>query len=439
MFRSLKQSNQDTQENRMPNQTTRTVADRIIRGAMVLLGLSIMFYAATNMSGCRTNGKFTTERKNLAKVKMDGMKSANEYQMALQAFLAGDLDKARRHADSSLALNKEVARTHVLRGRIFMEKNELEGATSSFEEAARLDARNVESYYYRGILAERLLRREEALNFYMQAAELAPNDPQHTLAAAEVMIDLGRLPDAKQFLLSASDRFRHTPGIQQTLGHIAIMENDYAAAETLFTQAQLLAPDQMEIVEDLARVQYVQGNFADAQANLAKVVQDEKFKNRRDLQQLRAKCLLSMERLVEARDVLLTLTSDETGANDIEAWISLGETAYKLRDAARVRMAYTQLISLAPDKADGYILKGLQMRRTSNFSGAEEAFRQAAEIQPTAEVLVLLGLTYERLNEPKLAQRCYSAANQLEPKASHTCTNSCNTLCDDYPYSHAEH
>lgn len=399
----------------MPTEPTRTFKDRMIRSAMILIGLSIMFAAATSLTGCRTNGKYTSERRNLAKVKMDGMKAANEYQMGLQAFLAGDLEKARRHVDASLSLNKEVARSHVLRGRVFMEQNELEGATDSFEQAAKLDPKSVESYYFRGILAERLLRREEALSFYMQAAELAPNDPQQTLAAAEVMIDLGRTNDAKQFLLSASDRFRHTPGIQQTLGHIALMENDPAGAEQLFTQAQLLSPDQMEIVEDLARVQFARGNFADAQANFAKVLENEKFKGRRDLQHMRAKSFIAMERMVEARDVLLQLTSDEAGANDLDAWIALGETSYKLRDTSRVRAAYSRIISLAPDKSDGYVLKGLQMRRASNFSAAEAAFRQAAEIEPTAEVLVLLGLTYERMNEPALAQRCYVAANQLAP------------------------
>ncbi len=399
----------------MPHRTASPLADRIIRGAVVLAGLGIMMYAATSMGGCRGNGKYTTERKNLAKVKMDGMKAANEYQMGLQAFLAGDLDKARRHVDASLALNGDVPRSHVLRGRIFLEKNELEGATDGFERAAALDPNNVESQYYRGILAERLLRREEALSFYLKASELDPTDPQYPLAAAEVMVDLGRAEDAKQYLLSMSDRFRHTPGIQQTLGHIALLENDYAGAEQLFSQARLLSPDQMEIVEDLAQVQFAMGKYADAEANLSRVLQDKQFAARRDLLQLQARALLAMDRTVEARDVLLKLTSDEVGANDVESWIALGEVAYKLRDASRVRAATTRIISLVPDKPDGYLLKGLQLRRTGNYSGAEVAFRQAAEIEPTAEVLVLLGLTYERLNEPELAKKCYVAANQLEP------------------------
>lgn len=399
----------------MPNRPASTLADRIIRGAFVLMGVGIMMYAATSMTGCRGNGKFTTERKNLAKVKMDGMKAANEYQMALQAFLAGDLDKARRHVDGSLALNSEVPRSHVLRGRIFLEQNELEGANDSFERAAALDAKNVESQYYRGILAERLLRREEALSYYLKASELDPTDPQYPLAAAEVMVDLGRTQDAKQYLVSMSDRFRHTPGIQQTLGHIAMLESNYTEAEQLFSQARLLSPDQMEIVEDLAQVQFLMGNFADAEANLSNVLRDEQFKDRRDLLQLRARALLAMDRQVEARDVLLQLTSDDVGASDVESWIALGEVAYKLRDASRVRSAYTRIISLAPDRPDGHVLKGLQMRRTGNFAGAEVAFREAAEIEPTAEVLVLLGLTYERLNEPELAKRCFVAANQLEP------------------------
>ena len=43
------------------------------------------------------------------------MKAAQEWDMARQAFLAGDLNKALEAVDHSLALNDKVVKSHVLR------------------------------------------------------------------------------------------------------------------------------------------------------------------------------------------------------------------------------------------------------------------------------------------------------------------------------------
>lgn len=95
--------------------------------------------------GASTGGGYTTEHISAAKEKMNIMKNATEWEMAHQVFLAGELDKALKGVDRSIAINDNVPKSHVLKGRILMERGELEGAIESFNKAATLDPTFVDS------------------------------------------------------------------------------------------------------------------------------------------------------------------------------------------------------------------------------------------------------------------------------------------------------
>ena len=68
---------------------------------------------------------------------------------------------------------------------------------------------------------------------------------------------------------------------------------------------------------------------------------------------LRAKCLLQMERPVDARDLLLKVTAESSGTADTDAWIELGQVSYILQDFPKVRSAAGRVIVLAPTRPEG--------------------------------------------------------------------------------------
>src|SRR5689334_14733375 len=80
------------------------------------------------LTGCAGHGQYTQEGIKTAEERLAQMKSGTEWQMAQQQFLAGDLDKALKTVDSSIGLNPKVAKSHTLRGRILIEKGQLEAA-----------------------------------------------------------------------------------------------------------------------------------------------------------------------------------------------------------------------------------------------------------------------------------------------------------------------
>jgi tetratricopeptide (TPR) repeat protein len=390
--------------------TTRTTS--LIRTAAPCFAASLL---ALVLSGCASQGQYTRDGKSMAQARLDALKSQTEHEMAVEALLSGDRDKANRHCEKAITLNPKSPSHLTLRGRIMLEQGDLQKAAQALDLAESYAPDSVDVHYYQGLLAERVQRKDEALTRYVRAAELDQTDPQYPIAASEMMIDLGRLDEAEQYLLSKHEVFSHTPGIVQSLGHIALMKNDLATAERRFTDARTLNPDEPTILEDLARAQYMNGNYADAQNTLAKLTRQQGMTQRRDLLHMRARCLMELGRNIEARDVLVALTKTDEGETDAEAWISLGQVAYQLRDGTKLRQAFTRIIAIAPQRPEGYILKGLHQRRSGDDAGAEQSFKKALGFEQSSQNYTLLGLAQLRQGKAAEAQKSFQAAAAADP------------------------
>ncbi len=350
------------------------------RDSRAVLGVLAIVGAA--LSGCSGHGEHTSATLTAATERMAAFKSGVEWDMARQQFLAGDLEKALRTVDKSIALNGSVARSHTLRGRILMEQGRLEAARESFATARAIDPSFVEAHYYEGVALERLSDIDGALERYLAAADLDGDNPQHLIAAADMLIEQRRPDDAERMLRSRLARLPHNPGIRQTLGHIATLRGETDRAADLLDEARLLAPDDLTILEELARAQVEAQRYGEAEFNLSRVIAADKARARRDLQHLRARCLVALNRPLEARDVLLGLTRDAEGAADVAAWSDLGRVALKLKDPARVRIAAGRIAALSPASTDATLLLALLQREQGNLGGALALLDAAAAEHP---------------------------------------------------------
>ena len=79
--------------------------------------------------------------------------------------------------------------------------------------------------------------------------------------------------EAYQILSDGQKHFAYNAAIRQTMGHIATLRGDAKMAAQHFNEASLLAPDDDRILEDLARAQMACGDFADAEVNLARLLE----------------------------------------------------------------------------------------------------------------------------------------------------------------------
>lgn len=366
--------------------------------------------------GCG-QGKFTGAHKSAAEEKLSLIKSGTEWNMAHQQFMAGDLDKALRSVDQSIALNDRVPKSHVLRGRILMEKGRLEEARGSLLEAEKLDPTSAEPQYYLGIIHERFNQPEEALARYRKASACEPGNAQFVVASAEMLIYMDRLDEAESLLSERRGDFQYNAAICQSLGQIKTIRGEHELAARYFDEARLLAPDDNAIVEDLARSQIACGRFAEAEYHLGRLIEADKDQTRRDLMHLRARCLVKLDRPVEARSILQTLTGGAEGAGDLEAWVMLGNVAATLNDSGRLRTASQRVIALAPNAYEGHFLKALHLRRQGDSSAALASAETAAKlstVDPGPQIL--RALIQQDLGRRADARKSLLAALKLDPK-----------------------
>ena len=314
-----------------------------------------------------------------------------------------------------MSYNDQVPKSHVLKGRILLEQGNIGGAIESLRTAEALDPQFVDAHYYLGVVYERLGEMEKALTHYRLASEYDGYNPDYAVAAAEMLVDLGRLGEARSYL-ETGPSFEHHAGVRQTLGHIALMENNPRAAVALFEEARLLAPSDDVVLEDLIRAQVATDNFREAEFNLATLLSDEENESRRDLQHMRAQCLMALDRPVEARKIYYDLTKGKAGQADIDAWVGLGNVSYVLSDGRSLRRAASRVVALAPDRHEGYSLTALWFRSQGDNQSALESARDAVAAAPQdASVIAFEGMLLMEMGRLGEARESLASATSLEP------------------------
>jgi superkiller protein 3 len=378
--------------------------------------LAAALAAAAMTAGCGQS-KRSEARAQSVKDAHNTMKSATKWDMAGQRFRAGELDKALDLVDESIAFNENVAKSHILRGRILMEQAAFDEAFVSFDRAKEIEPTNHEAYYFAGLCYERITRKEDALTNYVKANELDPSSAQYVVAAAEMMIDLGRVNEAIAFIERQGEKFDHNAGVRQTLGHISMLRGEFEQAVEYFNEARVLAPEDTQVLEDLTRAQIATGRFAEAEYNLSQLQNVSGNQDRRDLKHMRSRCLIELDRLVEARQILINLTESEGGSRDAQAWIQLGHVAYMLKDGHRVKQSAARAIAIAPTKPEGYMLRALWQRQEGELNEAFKTLEQAVSFagSDNPSPLIMHGVVAQQLGKNNVAKRSFARAQEIDP------------------------
>jgi len=394
------------------------IHSRIPASRALLFTAAALVAGAMGVTGCASpgHGKVTGEHLAKAEQRMNDMRAATEWDMAQQQFLAGDLRKSLKTVDKSISMVSSVAKSHTLRGRILLELGQPDAAFDAFQRALAIDPEHVEAHYYKGVVHERFRDQERAVDAFLTAAELDPTNPQYPLAAAELLMESGGFDRAEGVLLDRKSRFEHNAGFRQTLGHIAMMRGDDRLAAEHFNEAHLLAPDDDSIMEDLAIAQVGSGRFTEAEYTLGKLLKDSRPGDRRDLEHMWVRCLIELDRPVEARSILLGLTRGVEGGRDLRAWFDLGQVAYKLGDRHRLKIAAARLRAMAPNRYEGHFLMAAWQRLEGDLEGALTSLNRAASHATNESGPMLFrGLVLRDLGREVEAAQCFAEAARIDP------------------------
>lgn len=380
--------------------------------------VSVLSLSVLALAGCAGPTKTGLENRAAAYERMATINSKLSYDQAEQAFEAGNFDKALREVATAIERHPTAPAYHLLQGRIYLETHRLESAVGCFKEAMELAPDYAEAEYFTGIVFQRWSDDQKAYEHYSHAAELDPSSVQFLMASAETLVELGEVETAKALINTRLSRFENNAALRHLLGRIAQLQHDPAGAIQLFTEARLLNPDDPTLLEELAWAQFDAGDFGDCYESVEQlgrfgVITEE----RTDLVHLEARCLSFMGRMSEARNVYLQLSRDR--ANDADVWVELGSVAWELGDFRRVALSGVRAIALAPDRFEGYMLKGVSEESLGRATEAVAFFRQAADRAPfDVSPHLLLGQALEQAGDYDGARRAYEAAMAADPTNS---------------------
>ena len=349
-----------------------------------------------------------------ARRRMNSVNAAITYDQAEQAFKTGQFDDALKNINACLEAMPDQPKYHLLQGRIHLETHRLEKAIKSFQSALEQQSEFADAHYFSGIVYQRWSDDEKAHEQYRAAYELELSAVGYLLAAAESLVALGRVDEAKRLVEQKLDYFEHNPALRQLLGQIALLQDDPETAAMYLAEASRFNPDDLLLLEEVAHAQFAAGLYVkclDSTGELRRAIHER----RPDLVHLEARCLAQLQRFEDAREAYLQLT--RLTPRDVEVWVDLGVLAWEMDDFHRMALCGARLASLAPQRYEGYLLKGINERHHGNLREAIALLQRAASLAPdTALPQLVLGRVLDEAGDRDGAQAAVRMAIQAEPE-----------------------
>jgi len=189
-----------------------------------------------------------------------------------------------------------------------------------------------------------------SIEFFGKAIEDAPDDPQRYESLAKVYYRLKRYDEAEQSALKAVELAPGETGPRMVLYGVYVGRGDLARAESTLVEARAAAPDDPEILRQLAYVATETGNTGAA---------------------------------IEAYESLVRIDPD-----DAQSWLALADAYAHKGDMAKSEAAYQKVVELSPDEAPqvffnlGALIMNKDDRGDADTERAIGAFRKAIELKP---------------------------------------------------------
>jgi cellulose synthase operon protein C len=166
----------------------------------------------------------------------------------------------------------ELSDAYAARAWVSLERGGVSEARDAFEQAVKLNPRNVEALAGEGRLLLGEGRYTEALARFDTALQFDPNSPQTIANDAEAKIALERLADAKQQLVAARERFPRSMAVLILLGKVEKHLGNRDAAEADLRAATAYVdpsrPDAVLPYIALSELLSERGHLSDARAIL---------------------------------------------------------------------------------------------------------------------------------------------------------------------------
>ncbi|MCH2132434.1 MAG: tetratricopeptide repeat protein [Phycisphaerales bacterium] len=331
------------------------------------------------LAGCGVSQR-GKEMREQAYSRMDRVNAGLLNEQATTAFETGQLDKAMDLADQAVDRFPKGPAHHVLRGRILMERDRLAEAERSLREAIELDEEQANAHYFLGIVFERLSRDDLAHEHFSTASELEPDRLQFLTASIESLMAQGKLNEAEGMIDGRFDDFEHNAALHHLHGQIMVMRGDGQQAVSSYEMASLLAPDDPDLLGELARLRHRENDPAGVLACLDELRRLHGQVPGLDLQLLEARAYSEMGRQADARIAYQRVV--DAHPDRLACWREFGLFAWHIEDWRSVGRCGRRLEAAGDNSVRTRLFLAVAAREDGDLDGARSTLQGILVDQP---------------------------------------------------------
>lgn len=330
-------------------------------------------------------------------------------------FRVGDLDGAGNSAKEALALSPKMTSAHMLLARVAIEQGRYVQAQQILLAVAGQEPSNAQIPYLMGVVKERRREYGHALRFYDKARALSAHNAAYVLASAEVLAALDRADEGLALIEGKLPELDPTAGLHQVAGELAMLAGKPGKAAEHYTQARMLAPDNLDIQVSLAKADFFAGRYRAATIILDRLIAEEKdYADRPWMLTMLGDSHLALGHSREAKACFVRATELEPA--DARHWVKLAKAAVICQDLPRAVLSAGRALHLEPTDAQASVLLGYALLSQGLAAPANDVLASAVRAHPRDPMLrCLLGRSYAAMGDKQQAERCYQATLEIDP------------------------
>jgi tetratricopeptide (TPR) repeat protein len=397
-------------------------------------------FSAAQASGASARCLFGIARahmmmKSLAKAReaVDGTLKASPNHagaLTLRAQLTWELQRDDEAATKDLATvldekNKktlgpsELANALTAKGWLMFARDRAGDARAAFDEAVKIDPRNVSALVGQGEVLYADARYAEALTRFDDAVQRDPTNINAILGSAKTKVALERLSDAKAQLTAARQKSPKDmklalwlARVEEALGNKKPAEDLYSAAVDL---ADPLNPDAIQAYGAFAVFLATQGRKADADAKLEQA--RSKLPDTAALQRAFGEVALAQGEFASALEHFEAAL--QKNPNDLGTRFRLGVAYRKMHKLDLAAKALDEVAAIDKEYPSIALERGLLFEESGNVQKALEQFNSALQKTPNDPDLMLrVGAAYVAIGEVETALPLLNKVKDLRPNSA---------------------
>ncbi|MGC9455161.1 MAG: tetratricopeptide repeat protein [Phycisphaerae bacterium] len=336
------------------------------------------------------------------------------YGAGLEHLKVGQLDKAATKARDALALAPDYTEARILLGKVLIEQGAYAHAARHLQQAREEAPESGEVHYLLGVAAEKAGNLPEALDLYRKAYALDDSDIAPVVAAGEVMVQMGRVDEARQYIRSYLNSADGDPSIHELAGRLAMMREDYAEAAEHFLEAHDLDYDNYYYRESLAQAQFLSQQYERSSDTVESLLTMDEYEAPAWVYTLLGNCRLALGQHLGARDAFQQVSDQRP--SDPSAWTNMARAALALGDVSRAVMWSNKALQLDATRSEAVLLLGYSLLSDGQAHRAVRVLSEhSSQFDDNPMIYWLMGRAYSAVGEHAEAQRCYARAMELDP------------------------